>query len=362
MSEKLINTELDKILGKAYSVLDKGFVRVVDYMGDDSAIVQAARVSYGKGTKHISEDESLIRYLIRHGHTSPLEMCSIKLHIKVPMDCWRQWIRHRTAKVNEYSTRYSIAIDDKQETAPDKWRLQSKDNKQGSTTGEIKYPEDYDIKHIKAEEYLSNQEAEFHKQARNLYDERLKFGVAKEQARKDLPLSTYTEAYWKIDLHNLLHFLSLRMDSHAQLEIRSYANVIGNIVQKWVPLTWNAFNDYNVRRNALLLSARDIEVINAMGRFSVQEAVNIAQKFGWLVCDKEGKLKPIGERIEFEQKAAKLGLPIPWFDDKLDYLVLSDKEIKKINQKDFSAFENEEKTKNFFKKLEILNISRGYEE
>ena len=217
---------LDEILGVPCPVLDDGHVRVIDYMGDDAAIVQAARVSYGAGTKATSDDRGLIRYLLRHRHTTPFEMCSLKLHVRVPMDAWRQWIRHRTASVNETSTRYSIAIEGTQKTAPDEWRLQSSDNKQGSSGF---------LDSARGAE-LTAAEADFQATARRVYDERLELGIAREQARKDLPLCTYTEAYWKMDLHNLLHFLALRMDPHAQLEIRSYADVIGReIVARWVP-------------------------------------------------------------------------------------------------------------------------------
>ena len=177
-------------------------------MGTDESIVQAARISYGQGTKQVHQDRGLIRYLMRHRHTSPFEMCEIKLHVRVPMDCWRQWIRHRTASVNEYSTRYSIAIDAAQKTAPTDWRLQDMGSRQGSG-GTV--PSELG-------KNLSSKEEELHKCSRDVYNERLNCGVAREQARKDLPLSTYTEAYWKIDLHNLLHFLSLRMDRHAQYE------------------------------------------------------------------------------------------------------------------------------------------------
>lgn len=228
---------LDAILGIPLKVLDDGFVRVVDYMGSDESIVQAARVSYGKGTRKVHEDRGLIRYLIRHRHTTPFEMCEIKLHVRVPMDCWRQWIRHRTANVNEYSTRYSEAIDAAQRTAPGQWRMQAPGNRQGSG-------ESID-EAIGAG--LSRDEEELQRHCREVYQARLDLGVAREQARKDLPLSTYTEAYWKVDLHNLLHFLSLRMDEHAQQEIREYASLIGReIVQKWCPIAWEAFLDYRV--------------------------------------------------------------------------------------------------------------------
>jgi len=191
---------LEEIIGNRLQVLDDGFVRVVDYMGGDASIVQAARVSYGAGTKKVQEDRGLIRYLMRHRHTTPFEMCEVKLHVRVPMDTWRQWIRHRTANVNEYSTRYSVAIDATQRTPPDGWRLQATGNRQGSS-GYL----DADTGSA-----LSTRESELLKISREVYEERLSKGVAREQARKDLPLSTYTEAYWKVDLHNLLHFLELR--------------------------------------------------------------------------------------------------------------------------------------------------------
>jgi thymidylate synthase (FAD) len=217
---------------KAFPVLDKGFVRVVDVMGGDSAIVQAARISYGAGTKTKRDDEKLINYLMKNRHTTPFEMAEIKFHVRCPMDVWRQWIRHRTANVNEYSTRYSVAIDDMRVVPPDGWRLQSESNRQGSE-GALSTIEGY---------ALTAAQKRFHAAARELYEERLARGVSRELARQDLPLSTYTEAYWKIDLHNLLHFLRLRMDNHAQWEIRQYAGVIGNeIVSQWVPSTWAAF-------------------------------------------------------------------------------------------------------------------------
>ncbi len=289
---------VDEILGLPYSVLDAGHVRLIDYMGGDEAIVQAARTSYGKGTKKVHEDRGLIRYLMRHYHTTPFEMCEIKLHVKVPMDHWRQWIRHRTANVNEYSTRYSEAIDDTAKTAPDKWRIQSGKNKQGSS-GYL--PEDQGM-------VLSEGERVLHGLLRAEYEKRLELGVAKEQARKDLSLSTYTEAYWKVDLHNLLHFLRLRMDPHAQEEIRAYATTIGEkIVQKWCPITWEAFRDY--RLESMALTRLDIEIIRAA---LPGEKTQMARKFGWLEMDGAGKLLPNRERDEFEVKASRLGLTVPW--------------------------------------------------
>ena len=291
---------LDSILGLPFRVLDDGFIRVVDYMGSDESIVQAARVSYGRGTKQIHEDRGLIRYLMRHRHSTPFEMCEIKFHVRVPMDCWRQWIRHRTASVNEYSTRYSVAIAATQTTPPDAWRLQAKGNRQGSAgfvaTGQGKT--------------LSAQEVEFQNLARKIYEARLDLGVAREQARKDLPLSTYTEAYWKMDLHNLLHFLSLRMDDHSQWEIRQYAQTIGEeIVAKWCPVTWGAFLDY--RMNAMSLTGPEIEIIDAIGRGDKAGASKLAEERGWLEEGKKG-LKRNRERIEFEMKLDRLNLTVPW--------------------------------------------------
>ena len=229
---------LQELKWKKFPVLDDGFVCLVDVMGDDSSIVQAARVSYDEGTKKASDDRTLIRYLLRHRHTTPFEMVELKFLVRVPMDCWRQWIRHRTANVNEYSTRYSIAIDSTQTTPVDEWRTQSQTNRQGSE----------EMLPAEVGEKLTAAERELQELARRVYQERLDLGVAREQARKDLPLSTYTEAYWKVDLHNLLHFLALRMDAHAQLEIREYSAAIGRkIVQPLLPLVWEAFEDYRLQ-------------------------------------------------------------------------------------------------------------------
>jgi thymidylate synthase (FAD) len=287
--------ELDSILGIPFKVLDDGFIRVVDYMGTDEAIVQAARVSYGKGTKKISEDRGLIRYLIRNYHTTPFEMCEIKLHLRVPMDCWRQWIRHRTANVNEYSTRYSIAIDAAQKTLAGEWRQQSKTNKQGS---------DFFLDE-EVGKTLSIKESNLHSLAREIYQERIEMGVAREQARKDLPLSTYTEAYWKVDLHNLLHFLSLRMDVHAQNEIRQYANLIGTeIVQKWCPITWEAFLDY--RLNSISLSTVEINLLSLLNAGKIKELIREMQELSWI--DDKYNFVNNRERIEFESKLPRLGI------------------------------------------------------
>ncbi len=291
---------LDRLLGRSLRVLNDGFVRLVDYMGSDAAIVQAARVSYGKGTKRVHEDRGLIRYLMRHRHTTPFEMCELKLHVRVPMDCWRQWIRHRTASVNEYSTRYSEAIDATQQTVEDAWRQQSIANRQGSSG----------MLDAEIGARLSARERELQALAREVYEERLAGGVAREQARKDLPLSTYTEAYWKINLHNLLHFLALRMDPSAQQEIAAYANVIGHqIVRPWVPLTWKAFLDYRVE--AMTLSRVERSILAALTRDGPAAAIGAAEEAGLLPHDGD-RAKPNRERAELEDKLEQLGLSPPW--------------------------------------------------
>jgi thymidylate synthase (FAD) len=305
MAERIARTsvpELDEILGQPFKVLDDGFVRVVDYMGTDASIVQAARVSYGIGTKRVREDRALIRYLLRHSHTTPFEMCDIKLHVRVPMDIWRQWIRHRTASVNEYSTRYSVAIDSAQQTPVDEWRMQSAGNRQGSE-GSV----DPDTGSI-----LTAREAELHSFAREVYDQRLELGVAREQARKDLPLSTFTEAYWKTNLHNLLHFLALRMDAHAQYEIREYARTIGEeIVAKWCPVAWEAFVDY--RMNTVQFSEAELAIIETLIRGDAAAAVATALDHGLVTISKKDASQRVGrEARELEPKLARLGLPVPW--------------------------------------------------
>jgi len=298
--EKMRVPALDEVLGEPFKVLKDGFIRVVDYMGSDSSIVQAARVSYGAGTKKLREDEALLRYLLRHRHTSPFEMCELKLHVRVPMDIWRQWIRHRTANVNEYSTRYSIAIDSTETTLPGEWRTQSLTNRQGSA-GSLD---------VEKGNILTQQETEFHKLSRDIYDKRIEMGVAREQARKDLPLSTYTEAYWKIDLHNLLHFLELRMEINAQYEIREFANTIFNeVVKRWVPFTYKAFIDYMIE--SMTFSGLEIKVICDMIRGEGSKVKDLYKEFGWLKED--GSKNPNSrELFEFEEKLAKLSLPVPF--------------------------------------------------
>lgn len=281
---------------RKFPVLDDGYVCLIDVMGNDSAIVQAARVSYGEGTKSVSDDRTLIRYLMRHQHTTPFEMCEIKLLVRVPMDCWRQWIRHRTASVNEYSTRYSLAIDSTYSTQPDQWRLQTQSNRQGSQ-GTLGLP---------LGQGLSESEKEFHDYARNIYEERLRIGVAREQARKDLPLSTYTEAYWKIDLHNLFHFLRLRMDSKAQYEIREYATVIGQeIVKPLFPVAWEAFCDYQLE--SLRLTRLDQAVVSRLLEYCEHLPTTLDDFLA--VQDEQWKsLLHCRERDECLEKLQRLGL------------------------------------------------------
>ena len=287
---------------KYHPLTDKNaFICLVDSMGDDSSIVRSARVSYGKDEKAkqeyetvackicngsgirrggpgneeyecicikyskerlIPKDKQLIRYLMNHSHTSPFEMVEFVFMVQVPMDCWRQWVRHRTASINEYSTRYTEALDFFQVTDPSEWRLQATDNKQGSKdfipatlTSEEKSRERVDG------EYLSMQEDSLHTEIEEVYQSRLRFGVAREQARKDLPLSTYTRAYWKCDLHNIFNFLRLRMDSHAQLEIRQFANSMFEIIKQVCPVACEAFEDYVL--HAKKFSRMEMEIIKA---------------------------------------------------------------------------------------------------
>jgi thymidylate synthase (FAD) len=291
---------VNELRWKKFPVLNDGFVCLVDVMGDDSSVVQAARVSYGEGTKKVSDDRTLIRYLLRHRHTTPFEMAEIKFLVRVPMDCWRQWIRHRTANVNEYSTRYSLAIDATQATPPGEWRTQAESNRQGSGD-----PLPTDLG-----EQLTASEREFQENARKLYQNRIDAGVAREQARKDLPLCTYTEAYWKIDLHNLLNFLSLRMDSHAQQEIRDYATSIGeNIVKPLFPVVWEAFQDY--RMGAMFLTRLDLGVISRLtARGAETGAAPPYSTEDFLAVQDETwrELKRSRERDECRGKLVRLGL------------------------------------------------------
>jgi thymidylate synthase (FAD) len=247
-TKRVTSSELEKILYEAMPVLDHGFIRVVDYMGDDTSIVQSARVSYGKGTKKVSTDSGLIKYLMRHRHSTPFEMCEIKYHVKLPIFIARQWIRHRTANVNEYSARYSIL--DKEFYLPSSEHLaaQSKSNRQGR--GDLiegdQAKKILDLLKNDAERTYNNYEMMLNERFDGSTIDENKKGLARELARMNLTLNTYTQWYWKTDLLNLLNFLSLRADSHAQYEIRAYADIMLDTVKKWVPIAYEAFMDYRV--------------------------------------------------------------------------------------------------------------------
>ena len=247
-TKRVTAPELEKILYEAIPVLDHGFIRVIDYMGDDTSIVQAARVSYGKGTKKVSTDSGLIKYLMRHWHSTPFEMCEIKYHIKLPIFIARQWIRHRTANVNEYSARYSIL--DKEFYLPSKENLaaQSSTNRQGR--GEILEGDQAEnvLKLLKndAEQTYRNYETMLNEKYDGSKIDESSNGLARELARMNLTLNTYTQWYWKTDLLNLMNFLRLRADHHAQYEIRAYADKMLDTLKKWVPITYEAFMDYRV--------------------------------------------------------------------------------------------------------------------
>ena len=263
-TKRVTSPELEKILYEALPVLDHGFVRVVDYMGDDTSIVQAARVSYGKGTKKVSTDSGLIKYLMRHRHSTPFEMCEIKYHVKLPIFVARQWIRHRTANVNEYSARYSIL--DKEFYLPSKENLavQSQSNRQGR--GETINGKQADnilgILKKDAEQTYTNYELMLNEKFDGSKINENNKGLARELARMNLTLNTYTQWYWKTDLLNLLNFLSLRADSHAQYEIRAYADAMVSTLKKWVPITFEAFMDYRV--GGMELSSKGKNVIEKM--------------------------------------------------------------------------------------------------
>ncbi|MFZ9375904.1 MAG: FAD-dependent thymidylate synthase [Candidatus Fonsibacter ubiquis] len=263
-TKRVTSPELEKVLYEAIPVLDHGFIRVIDYMGDDSSIVQSARVSYGKGTKKVSTDEGLIRYLMRHWHSTPFEMCEIKYHVKLPIFIARQWIRHRTANVNEYSARYSIL--DKEFYIPAKEQLsaQATNNRQGRgelITGQqadevLKILKDDAIRTYDNYEKMLNERFDG-----TIIDEK-KSGLARELARMNLTLNSYTQWYWKTDLLNLMNFLFLRGDSHAQYEIRVYAEKMLDTVKKWVPITHAAFLDYRV--GAAHLSSKGLKIVKSM--------------------------------------------------------------------------------------------------
>src|SRR5210317_584751 len=263
-TKRVTAPELENILYEAMPALDHGFVRVIDYMGDDTSIVQSARVSYGKGTKQVSTDAGLIKYLMRHWHSTPFEMCEIKYHVKLPIFIARQWIRHRTANVNEYSARYSIL--DKEFYIPEKSQLsaQSSSNRQGR--GDLITGDQADevLKILKddAVRTYDNYERMLNERFDGTVIDEGKVGLARELARMNLTLNSYTQWYWKTDLLNLLNFLFLRADSHAQYEIRVYAEAMLETVKKWVPITHSAFLDYRV--GAIHISSKSKILIKKM--------------------------------------------------------------------------------------------------
>ena len=267
----------------AVRVLDRGFVKLVDVMGDDASIVQSARVSYGKGTKSVSEDEGLIRYLMRHHHTTPFEMVEFKFHCRMPIFVARQWIRHRTANVNEVSARYSEMPDWFYEPSPELCTTQSAQNRQGGTGEQVEDAA------ATAASFVQTQQ-----DAYSQYQDYLGQNMRRELARINLPVSLYTEWYWKIDLHNLFHFLHLRLDSHAQYEIRVFGEAMASLVKARVPLAWKAFEDY--RLQGMHLTRLDIEALKSLLQdrsISIDDAIPNSR-----------------ERREFKEKLVRLGLAL----------------------------------------------------
>ena len=288
MSEQGIGiqqADKESLLGKRIDCLDKGFVRLIDVMGDDASIVQAARVSYGTGTKKVLEDRGLIRYLLRHAHTTPFEMVEFKFHVKLPIFVARQWIRHRTANVNEYSGRYSEMKDEFYTPDIANIRPQSVINKQGRSDEQLPT----DIAEKSAAAFKAGQDAAYAD-----YQMFLENGIAREIARINLPVSNYTEWYWKIDLHNLFHFLRLRIDSHAQYEIRVFGEAIAELVKPFVPFAWEAFEDYVL--NAHRLTAPEIKVMQHL--------------LGDIAMPSDEELASLGlkgrEAVEFKDKMSRV--------------------------------------------------------
>ena len=292
-----VNIGAEEWMGVVVPVLDHGFLYLVDYSGTDESIEQAARVSYGEGTRKASETRGLLRYLMRNEHTSPFEMPEIKFHAKMPIFVARQWVRHRTASLNEYSARYSIVKDEFYIPEPDVISVQSVNNKQDR--GNAVNPD--------VAEEIKVKLSDFYKDANNLYQELLGengagFGLARELARTVLPVASYTEWYWKTNLHNMLHFLKLRMDPHAQCEIREYANNMAMVIKDAFPLTWEAFDDYQLNATKVTRPEREIliDMLNKRGVvFSSEEIRQIANEKG---------LKNKRETEEFIDKIKKFGL------------------------------------------------------
>jgi thymidylate synthase (FAD) len=273
-------TALEQILYEPLPVLDRGFVRVVDYMGDDASIVQAARVSYGRGTRKVSEDRGLINYLMRHRHTTPFEMCEIKYHVKLPIFVARQWIRHRTANVNEYSARYSILDNEFYVPATEHLAAQATTNRQGreQVLDDAAAQRVLDLLRGDAERAYAGYTALLNEDAAGEPIDAARPALARELARINLSLGFYTQWYWKIDLYNLMHFLSLRADPHAQYEIRAYAEAMLGTLARWVPMTHAAFLEY--RMNAALISATALAVIRRLlaGETVTPEASGLSRR------------------------------------------------------------------------------------
>ena len=289
---RITSSSLERILYKQFKVLDSGFIRVMDYMGDDTAIIQSARVSYGEGTKKVSNDKGLIRYLMKNWHTTPFEMCEIKLHIKLPIFIARQWIRHRTANVNEYSARYSILDKEFYIPKPQHMSSQSTTNKQGRGSNLSKKDTERFLKILKddAERNYKHYEDMLNENQSGEIKNDDKTGLSRELARINLTLNTYTQWYWKIDLHNLLHFLYLRDDPHAQYEIQAYAEIILNkIVKRWVPYTYDAFKEfqlesYNLSRTAIEIIKKRLQgkkISYEKSGLSRREWIELTNKFGF---------------------------------------------------------------------------------
>lgn len=269
---------LEAMLYQPQPVLDHGFVRVIDYMGGDDAVVQAARVSYGRGTRQVSEDAGLIRYLMRHRHSTPFEMCEIKLHVKLPIFVARQWIRHRTANVNEYSARYSVLDREFYVPKPEQLGAQATSNRQGRGTAlaPAEAARVLDLLRRDAETAYAHYEEMLNTRDDGSIIDPERTGLARELARINLSLNYYTQWYWKIDLHNLLHFLALRADPHAQYEIRAYADILLDVVARWVPLVFDAFREY--RLGGVHLSATGVAVVRRLlaGEAVTQETSGLA--------------------------------------------------------------------------------------
>jgi thymidylate synthase (FAD) len=284
----------EDLLGRKFDCLDHGYVRLVDYMGSDAAIVQAARVSYGAGTKSVREDQGLIRYLMRHAHTTPFEMVRFKFHVKLPIFLARQWMRHRTGSFNEYSGRYSVMLDEFYVPDPSWITTQSQANKQGGSDETVEFSNN------RADDFAREQA-----EARKNYEQRLDLDMRRELARINLPVANYTEFYWLTDLHNLMHFLRLRIDPHAQREIRVYADALAEMVRAVSPIAWQAFVDF--RLNAVTFSGPELEALSAqvaLIRSTEDERIpmRVIAEDPWV----EGYVENKSERAEYRAKLARI--------------------------------------------------------